>query len=236
MCIRDRTHRTAALQSRELVTIRTDVPVDVDFEALKYRGASRERCYELFSRLAFRTLVNDYAPTAENIQKDYALVRTEAELAALVADLRSAGEFALRVIPSEPSAMRASVVGVAFSSRDRQARYVPVGHEGEDGGGDLLAGATTPEQVDLRTAMDRLRPLLEDSSVRKLGHDLKFDVIVLARHGVTLAGLEFDSMLASYLLDATRPGHPLEESSLEHLGYKALTEEDVCGRGASRFD
>jgi DNA polymerase-1 len=107
-----------------------------------------------------------------------------------------------------------------------------VGHEGEDGGGDLLAGATTPEQVDLRTAMDRLRPLLEDSSVRKLGHDLKFDVIVLARHGVTLAGLEFDSMLASYLLDATRPGHPLEESSLEHLGYKALTEDDVCGRGA----
>ena len=55
---------------------------------------------------------------------------------------------------------------------------------------------------------------------------------MLARHGITLRGLEFDSMLASYLLDATRPGHPLEESSLEHLGYKALTEEDVCGRGA----
>jgi DNA polymerase-1 len=128
--------------------------------------------------------------------------------------------------------MRASVVGLAFSLRDRQARYVPVGHEGEDGPTDLLAGASTPEQLDLRTAMDRLRPLLEDASVRKLGHDLKFDVIVLERHGVTLAGLEFDSMLASYLLDATRPGHPLEESSLEHLGYKALTEEDVCGRGA----
>ncbi|HEU5256687.1 MAG TPA: 5'-3' exonuclease H3TH domain-containing protein, partial [Vicinamibacterales bacterium] len=225
------THRAAALQSQELVTIRTDVPVEVDFEALKYRGASRERCYELFSRLAFRTLVNDYAPTAENIQKDYAVVDTEAELDALVADLRSAGEFALRVIPSEPSAMRAGVVGVAFSARDRQARYVPVGHEGEDDGTDLLAGASTPEQLDLRTTLERLRPLLEDPSVRKLGHDLKFDMIVLARHGIALAGLEFDSMLASYLLDATRPGHPLEESSLEHLGYKALTEEDVCGRG-----
>jgi DNA polymerase-1 len=226
------THRAAALQSRELVTIRTDVPVEVDFEALKYRGASRERCYELFSRLAFRTLVNDYAPTAENIQKDYALVRTEAELAALIADLRSAGEFALRVIPSEPSAMRASIVGIAFSTRDRQARYVPVGHEGEDGGSDLLAGASTPEQLEFGTVLDRLRPLLEGGSLRKFGHDLKFDAIVLARQGVALAGLEFDSMLASYLLDATRPGHPLEESSLEHLGYKALTEEDVCGRGA----
>jgi len=226
------THRVAALQSRELVTIRTDVPVDVDFEALKYRGASRERCYELFSRLAFRTLVNDYAPSAENIEKDYALVRGEGELDALIADLRSVGEFSLRVIPSEPSAMRADIVGVAFSARDRQARYVPLGHAATDGGSDLLSGASAPEQLDRRLVLERLRPLLEDAAVRKVGHDLKFDMIVLTRHGIRLAGLEFDSMLASYLLDATRPGHPLEESSLEHLGYKALTEEDICGRGA----
>jgi len=227
------THRAAALQSRELVTIRTDVPVDVDFEALRYRGASRERCYELFSRLAFRTLVNEYAPTADSIQKDYTLVRTDADLDALLSELRAAGEFSLRVIPSEPSAMRASIVGLVFSTRDREARYVPVGHAGADGGAaDLLAGASAPEQLDRQTVLDRLRPLLEDPSIRKLGHDLKFDVIVLGRHAITLAGLEFDSMLASYLLDATRSGHPLEESSLEHLGYKALTDEDVCGRGA----
>jgi DNA polymerase-1 len=226
------THRGAALQSRELVTIRTNVPIEIDFDALKYRGGSRERCYELFSRLAFRTLVNDYAPTADSVQRDYALVRTVEELDELIADLRAAGEFALRVIPSEASAMRAAIVGVAFSARDRQARYVPVGHEGSDGGNDLLSGATAPLQLDRRTALERLRALLEDPSVKKIGHDLKFDALVLARHGITLAGLEFDSMLASYLLDATRPGHPLEESSLEHLGYKALTEEDVCGRGA----
>jgi DNA polymerase-1 len=226
------THRVAALQSRELVTIRTDVPVEVDFEALKYRGASRERCYELFSRLAFRTLVNDYAPSAENIEKDYALVCGEGALDALIADLRSVGEFALRVIPSEPSAMRADIVGLAFSARDRQARYVPLGHAATDGGNDLLSGASAPEQLERGLVLERLRPLLEDAAVRKVGHDLKFDLIVLARHGIGLAGLEFDSMLASYLLDATRPGHPLEESSLEHLGYKALTEEDICGRGA----
>jgi len=226
------THRAAALQSRELVTIKTDVPVEVDFEALKYRGASRERCYELFSRLAFRTLVNEYAPTADSIQKDYTLVRTVDELAALVAELRAAGEFSLRVIPSEPSAMRAAIVGISFSTRDREARYVALGHEGDAGGSDLLSGASVPEQLERGMALDRLRPLLEDASIKKVGHDLKFDILVLARHGIAAAGLEFDSMLASYLLDATRPGHPLEESSLEHLGYKALTEEDVCGRGA----
>jgi DNA polymerase-1 len=226
-------HREDALRSRELVTIRTDVPIEVDFESLRYRGASRERCYELFSRLAFRSLVNEYAPTADTIQKDYRIVSSEAELEALIDDLRAAGEFALRIIPDQPAAMRASIVGIAFSTADRQARYVPMGHEGdEDGGTDLLAAASAPTQVDGKAALAMLEPLFEDLSVRKIGHDLKFETEVLARHGITLQGLAFDSMLASYLLDATRPGHPLEETSLEHLGYKALTEEDVCGRGA----
>ena len=77
-----------------------------------------------------------------------------------------------------------------------------------------------------------LKPLLEDESLAKVGHDLKFDAIVLARHGITLRGLETDTMIASYLLDATRSSHPLEDLAIEHIGYKALSEEDVCGRGA----
>ncbi|MGH9350407.1 MAG: DNA polymerase I [Vicinamibacterales bacterium] len=226
------THRAAALQSRDLVTIRTDVPLEVDFESLRYRGASRERCYELFSKLEFRSLVNEYAPTAETVQRDYALVVNTGQLDALIVELRAAGGLALRVIPDQPSAMRAGIVGLAFSTADRQARYVPLGHGATAGDGDLLSAASAPPQIELQDALARLKPLLEDESVRKVGHDLKFDLLVLARHGITLRGLAFDSMLASYLLDATRPGHPLEEASLEHLGYKALTEDDVCGRGA----
>ena len=225
-------HRDAALQSRDLVTIRTDVPLDVDLQSLKYHGPVRERAFELFRRLDFRLILNDYAPTAADITKDYALVTNAAELEALVAELRTAGEFALRVIPDQPLAMRAGIVGIAFSIRDRQARYLPLGHESGGGGNDLLSASDRPEQVNADAALATLKPLLEDDSVRKIGHDLKFDAIVLARHGITLRGLGFDSMLASYLLDATRPGHPLEPTSLEHLGYKALTEEDLCGRGA----
>jgi DNA polymerase-1 len=224
-------HRDDALRSRELVTIRCDVPIDVDVEALRYRGASRERCYELFSRLAFRTLVNEYAPTADSIQKDYALVTTMPELDVLIEELREAGEFALHVIGDDPSSMRASIVGIAFSASDRRARYVPMGHEGS-ATGDLLSAAVAPTQIERRAVIERLRPLLEDASIRKVGHDVKADTAVLKNGGIELNGLVFDSMLASYLLDATRPGHPLEETSLEHLGYKALTEEDVCGRGS----
>jgi DNA polymerase-1 len=204
----------------------------VDFGALRYRGASRERCFELFSRLAFRTLVTEYAPDATSVKKDYALITSVEALDALIAELRSPGEFAFRIIPDQPLAMRAAILGIAFSSAERQARYVPLGHEGAASTGDLLSGAEAPLQVAADDALERLQPIFEDERIRKIGHDLKFDAIMLARHGIVLRGLAFDSMLASYLLDATRPGHPLEETSLEHLGYKALTEEDLCGRGA----
>ena len=108
-------HRANALQSRQLVTIRTDVPLDVDLSSLRYRGPSRERCFELFSRLAFRTLVNEFAPDATTVQKDYALVTTVEALDELIGDLRTTGEFAFRVIPDQPLAMRAGILGIAFA-------------------------------------------------------------------------------------------------------------------------
>ncbi len=214
-------NREAALRSRELARIRTDVPVTFDVTTFRYRGASRDRCYALFSKLGFRSLVTEYAPTADTISKDYRVVGSLEDLDTLVAELGRAGRFALRVIPDAPTAMRAAIVGLAFSTAPREARYLPLGHEGLD--------AHAP--IDRRAALERLKPLLEDPAVEKVGHDLKFDVLVLARHGIEVQGLAFDTMLASYLLDATRSGHPLEETALEHLGYKALAEEAICGRG-----
>jgi DNA polymerase-1 len=225
------THRADALRSRELVTIHCNVPIEVDLESLRYRGASRERCYDLFSRLAFRSLMNEYAPTAETVATDYALVVTAADLETLIASLRTAGACGVHVIPDQPTTMRAAVLGVAFSVADRQARYVPLGHEGVGGGHDLLAGPA-PAQVARIDALERLKPIFEDSSIRKTGHDLKQDAILLGTHGIALRGLACDTMLASYVLDATSGGHSLEEVALAHLGYKALTQDDVCGRGA----
>jgi DNA polymerase I len=148
-------------------------------------------------------------------------VNTAGGVRELAARLRAAGRFGLRVLPDRPSAMRASIVGVSFSAAPRDGDYVPIGHRSLD----------NTESLALDIALDALRPILEDDAVKKEGHDLKFDAIVLARHGVTLRGLDTDTMLASYLIDATRSEHRLEDLALEHTSYKALTEEDVCGRG-----
>jgi DNA polymerase-1 len=216
------THAESARQSRELLRIRTDVPCDFDLNQFRHRGASRERCFELFSRLGFRSLVMEYAPTADTVGREYRAVASPAELDEVVAAVRAAGRVAMRVIADGPGGLRSAIIGIALSTEPRHAWYVPVRQGG------LLGGAG----LELNAMLERLRPLLEDEALAKIGHDLKSDAVLLARHGVTLAGLEFDTMLASYLLDATRSGHPLEEAALERLTYKALTEEDVCGRGA----
>ena len=223
-------HAEDARQSRELARIRTDVPVEFDPEALRYRGPSRQRLFEHFTRMGFRSLVMEYAPTADTVGKDYQLITTRAGLEDLIAEIRAAGRTGIRILPDAPSAMRAGIVGLSFAVAPRKARYVPLSlgpHDSLFGGGIESGG-----MLDVDEALELLRPVFEDASIAKAGHDLKFDASLLARHGIELRGLEMDTMLASYLLDATRSSHPLEDLALEHAGYKALREEDVCGRGA----
>ncbi len=212
----------AARRSRELARIRRDAPIVVDIETFRYRGPNRQACFELFGELGFRSLLTEFAPTADTVATDYAIVESLEGVEALAAELKAAGRAAVRTFTTADPVVRADLVGIAFATRPRQARYVPLAHHALDGG----------PQADRRAALAALKPVLEDASVEKVGHDLKLDTITLARYGIALRGIAFDTMLASYLLDATRSSHPLEGNALEHLGYKALGEEDVCGRGA----
>jgi DNA polymerase-1 len=228
-------HADDARQSRELARIRTDVPVEFEPAALQYRGVSRERCFELFTRLGFRSLVLEYAPTADTVGKDYATVESMGDLEKLVAELRSARRFGIGVLGDSSAAMRAEIVGVSFSISPRHARFVRLAAApvSEPGGG--LFGSPEEESrigLDRDAALATLRPLLENADILKVGHDLKFDAIILARHGITLRGIDTDVMLAGYLLDANRSSPSLEELAIEHVGYKALSEEAVVGRGA----
>jgi DNA polymerase I len=219
-------HADQARHSRELLKIRTDVDVPVSPDQFRYRGANRERCYDLFTRLGFRSLLMDYAPTAATIEKHYALVSSAEELAALVKALETADEIGLHVVTGDGGPMRAQTIGLAIATAPRTAWYLPVGRTG----GGLLD--PVQEGLPLGEMLARLKPSLERASLTKVGHDLKTAAILLARGGVTLAGLGLDAMLGSYLIDPTRSAHTLEDTAIEHLGYKALTEADLTGKGA----
>jgi len=214
-------HADDARASRELARIRTDVPVQFEPETLRYRGPSRERCYALFSTLGFRTLVAEFAPTAATAPRDYAVVASIEEWREVVASLRQAGRFSLAAIADGTSAVRASIIGWSVSAAPGVARYAPLAH----------SGLVDTPNLPARDVMAALRPVLEDASMAKVGHDLKFITIAAAREGITLAGGDLDAMVASYLLDATRSNHELDGLALERAGYKALCEEDVLGKG-----
>jgi DNA polymerase-1 len=223
-------HAEDARQSKELARIRTDVPVEFDPDALRYRGASREKCFELFNRLGFRSLVMEYAPSAETADAEYRVLTSVEDVRTLAAAVKDAGRFAMRVIPDSPSAMRSGIVGITIAITPRKAVYIPLGEPAAGGG--LFDRRESSAALEAGVVLAVLRDTLESPDIAKIGHDLKFDAIVLARYGVSLRGIDTDTMIASYLLDATRSAHTLEDLALEHAGYKALREEDLCGRGA----
>jgi DNA polymerase-1 len=215
-------HADSARASRELARIRTDVPVTFDAEALRYRGPSRERCYALFSSLGFRTLVQEFAPTAETASRDYRVATSPTDLDDVVAQAQQTHRVALAPIATSLSAVAADIVGWAFSTAAGTSRYVPTGHEG-------LVDPPNVPQADL---FDRVGPVLADPAVEKVGHDLKFAAIATERAGARLRGPLVDTMVLSYLLDATRSSHSIEGLALERTHYRAITEEDVRGKGA----
>jgi DNA polymerase-1 len=215
-------HAESARESRELARIRIDVPVAFDAEALRYRGPSRERCYALFSSLGFRTLVAEFAPTAATSARDYCVVTSMQEIDALVQAIRDAGRVGIGVMATSASAVRSEIIGWAFSARPGTGCYIPTAH----------AGLVDTPNLSARDAFDRLGPVLADPAVVKVAHDLKFVTIACAREGVALAGADLDTMVLSYLLDATRSSHDIEGLVLERANYRALSEADLTGRGA----
>jgi DNA polymerase-1 len=214
------THAASARESRELAKIRTDVPVTFDPDAVRYRGPSRERCFALFSRLGFRTLVAEYAPTAESVNRDYRVIGTLEELDALVDQLKAARRIGVAVVATSASAVSAHIVGWAFSATPGTGRYIPIGH----------TGLTETPNLPAREVFARVGPVLADPEIQKVAQDLKFVVMAAAHEGVTVAGVDLDTAVASYLLDATRAAHDVQGLALERLTYRAVSDDEVVGK------
>jgi len=221
-------HADDARMSRELARIRTDVPVTFDAEAVRFKGPSHADCYALFSKLGFRTLVAEFAPTAATSVRDFRLAQSIDDVDRLATEIRNAGVVSLAAIAHESSAIRADVVGWSFSTAEASAVYIPLAH----------TGLTDTPNLAAADVFARLGPLLADPKIRKIGHDIKFISIAAARHGVVIEGTELDTMVASYLLDANRSSHDLDALALERTSYRGVSEEALTGKGnkAITFD
>jgi len=219
--------REQAFLSRQLATIRTDAPLALEVQALQVQDPDIRALSGLFRKLEFRQLQQALPQTAERRPKDYRAILETAELSALVEQLQSGGIFAIDTETTSPDPMRAELVGLSFSTESDRAVYIPCGHR--------YLGA--PRQLDRAVVLNQLRPVLEDPAARKVGQNIKYDGIVLARHGVKLQGVVFDTMLASYLLDPAKRAHNLDQIALDFLDHKTTRFEELVGKrkGAATF-
>ncbi|MBM3541311.1 MAG: DNA polymerase I, partial [Alphaproteobacteria bacterium] len=241
------TNAEKARVSRELVRLKTDVPVEHPLEEFRTKpidgpalGAFlREQGFKsLLARIADRlgpAPAGAKAPApAPATPKDtqYELVQDRAALERWIARARDAGVVAFDTETTSLDAMRAALVGVSMAVEPGRACYVPLAHGA--GQGELL-GEARPKQIPLAEALDLLRPLLEDPAVLKVGHNIKYDMLVLARdpYAVRIAPID-DSMLASYVLEAGAHGHGMDELAKLHLDHDTIKYADVTGTGKAQ--
>jgi DNA polymerase-1 len=194
-------HEANARLSQKLVTLKDDEPVAFDLGELRYGGADFERLRTLYTELGFIRMIASIPAHAASsvavVRRDVGCrtIGTVEDLEKVIARARTAGQLAIGIETTSPEPMRAHIVGISLATDAGGAFYVPLGHR--------YIGA--PKQLLIEDVREQLAPLLIDEKVLKVGHDLKYIDVALARHGIPSGGPTFDVMIASYLLDPEAP-------------------------------
>jgi DNA polymerase-1 len=237
-------HAEAVRLSRRLVTIMRDLPVELDLEALKLGEPDPSALRDIFLDFEFRRLSEKYtkmaleqdalsSPAAEEAR--YRLLTDPGDVDDVVEAARRAGRFAVDTETTDLDPMRASLVGISLGLGDGEAYYLPFMHRGSSS----LELALDDERTDgvpnlppvTSDAMVSLRNLLGDPEIEKIGHNLKYDIVILERAGAPLRGTLRDTMVASYVLDPGRRSHGLDALSMEFLAHKTTAYKEVAGSG-----
>ncbi len=214
--------------SRTLTTIRRDVDLPVAIGDLATKASDEDALRSLFEQFEFKAWIEEMGGSLGSglVEGDYVSIDDLAELDRLVARISEERLCSLAVVTRRSNVSDAEIAGIAFATAPGEAAYVPLGLD--------LTGAAS---LSLTEATDRLKPLLEDSGITKIGHNLKRARLVLARYGIDLRGAAYDTMLESYVLDSvgTRR-HNLDDLVDKQIGLRTVRYEDVAGRGAKQLD
>ncbi len=220
-------HKELADRSRELAVIDCNVPVDFHLEDVQIKEPDSEKLIDLLKRFEFRNMLKELTPTGETANdaaRSYHLVLNSEKLAELVRSLKEIGEFAVDTETTSSNPHLARLVGLSFSFKEREAYYLPVKSKHHQGVG--IAEAEVIKE---------LKPLLENPKLKKFGQNIKYDYIVLKNHGIRLAGIEFDTMVASYLINPIKRNHNLDDISFEYLQVKKIATKDLIGSGKNEI-
>ncbi|QQK62034.1 DNA polymerase I [Shewanella sp. LC6] len=231
--------------SYELATIKTDVELEQDWHELEAKPADRDELIKCYGEMEFKRwlaeVLDNKATTAAakvettetqeestrsvTIETQYDTILTEAQLDEWIAKLKQTPLMAVDTETTSLDYMVAELVGLSFAVEAGKAAYLPLAHD--------YVGA--PQQLDKQTALEKLRPILEDAKLKKVGQNLKYDISVLANAGIQLQGVVFDTMLESYVFNSVASRHDMDGLALKYLGHKNIAFEDIAGKGAKQL-
>ena len=243
-------HKELAYLSYLLATIKTDVEMPLNISQLHNQAPNQERLAELFDQLEFKSWVKELSaedsaarpssavgqidtpaveiavtPVQANIVKDYQIVLTEAHLEDWIKKIKAAELIAVDTETTSLDYMIADLVGISVAVEPGEAAYIPFGH-------DYLG---VPEQLSRELVLAAVKPLLEDPGIKKVGQNLKYDMSIFAQHGIALQGIEFDTMLESYVLDSVATRHDMDSLAEKYLGEQTIKFADVAGKGLGQL-
>jgi len=234
-------NKDKAIMSKKLVTLKKDVPIKISLKDFKLQEIDKDKLYKFLREMEFNRLLSSVISTygepklsSQNIdsnakekqqiisKKNYYLIKDVNEIDKWLQEAEEAGELAIDTETSSLDAHQAGLVGISLSTKIGKACYIPIGHKSK--------GCLKNELV-----IKKLKPLLEDKSVKKIGQNIKFDFIVLYRQGIKMSSME-DTMLMSYVLDAGKNRHNMDTLSEIHLSHKTISFKDLVGTGKKEIN
>ena len=234
-------NKDKALISKQLVTLKHDTPVESGLNEFKLKQVDKDKLYKFLREMEFNRLlssvISSYGePNLEAIKneskfkenqkpidkKEYYLITDPKEIDYWIKEAEEVGEVAVDTETSSLDPHQADLIGVSLSSKIGKACYIPIGHNSK-------------KCIDKEIVLKKLKPLLEDSSIKKIGQNIKFDFIILFKHGITISSME-DTMLMSYVLDAGKNRHNMDTLSEIHLNHKTIAFKDLVGTGKKEIN
>ena len=245
-------HKQLAYLSYQLATIKTDVEMPLQLAELHNANPDQSALLDLYREMEFKTWVEEATAaintpesfelssvtevasdepaeqvlvSEDEVEKDYQTILTSEEFSSWLEKIETASLVAVDTETTSLDYMRAKLVGISIATEPNQAAYIPFGHD--------YLGA--PEQLDRDYVLNNIKPYLENEDIKKVGQNLKYDMSVLAQHGINLQGIAFDTMLESYVLDSVATRHDMDSLALQYLDQTTISFSDVAGKGAGQL-
>ena len=221
--------------SKELVTILTEVDLTCAVTELEKRDMDLDACAEKFTELEFHALIRQLQPESKSVlkpkisetEKQYKTILSEKDLDDLVKELGQAKRISFDLETTSVLPMEADIVGLSFSTGSDSGWYIPILYQEKE--------KNNFGKNDMDTVLKKLEPLLEDNARAKTGQNIKYDALILKQHGITVRGLEFDTMIAAHLLNPAARSYKLDILSLEYLNHEMVPIEDLIGKGRNQI-